>query len=88
MVHTADAFAADTLPYAPAKHAVHADVPVVSALYEPTKQPVHADVPVVSAVYLPAAHSAHTADVSATATTPNLPAKHPVQADVPVARSL
>ena len=86
--HTADVDAEETLPYAPAKQAVHADAPEVSALYEPVKQAVHTDVPVESALYTPAIHAVHTADVDAVDTLLYMPAVHAVQRDVPVVSAL
>ena len=64
MVHTREVPAVSTLPYAPAVHAVHADVPVVRPLYMPTVHAVHTrDVPAESTLpYAPAAHPVH-ADV-------------------------
>ena len=63
-MHTADVDAVATKPYLPAKHAVHADVPVDSALNAPATQAVHtADVDAVDTPpYEPAEQAAH-ADV-------------------------
>jgi hypothetical protein len=52
--------------------AVHAEVPVVSALNLPAAQAVHAEVPVASALKDPATHAVHTADVAAVVTLPRL----------------